>query len=75
MKELNKQIKAYVKEYNRLVKKYDCEYLKTTVDEFWQQNYVEDELESVEYYGGKNYAQFELHNGGVIPAEEVEAWK
>ena len=75
MKELNKQIKEYVTENNRLAKKYGYTHIITTVEEFWQRNYVEDEIESIEYYGGKNYAQFELHNTGVIPAEEVEAWK
>ena len=75
MKNLNKEIKAFVTENNRLCEKYGYDHCKTTVEEFWQQNYVEDEIEAVEYYGGKNYAQFELHNTGVIPVEEVDAWK
>lgn len=75
MQKLNHEIKEYVKENNRLCEKYGYEHCKTTVKEFWQQNYVEDEIESIEYYGGKNYAQFELHNTGVIPENEVDAWK
>lgn len=76
MEQLNKEIKAFVNEQNRLMKKYGFEEsANMTVADFWKQNYVEDELDMVEYYGGKNYAQFELHNGGIIPASEVDAWK
>ena len=74
MEKINKEIKAFVNEYNRLNEKYG-DNRKITVTGFWKWNYVEDEIECIEFYGGKNYAQFMLHNEGAIPEDEVDAWK
>lgn len=74
MDKMNNEIKAFVKEYNRLEKKYGSN-RTITVKSFLNWNYVEDELDSIEAYGGKNYAQFMLHNEGAIPESEVDAWK
>lgn len=74
MDKMNQEIQAFVKEYNRLLTKYG-DNRTITIKSFWQWNYVEDEIESIEYYGGKQYAQFTLYNIGAIPVEEVDAWK
>ena len=76
--ELEKELPKYIEEYNRIMKKEfgerDTKMLMSK-ERFYEHPYWMDEAESVCFYGGKNYAQFQLHNEGVLPAEEVDAWK
>lgn len=77
-----KLTREFVKEWRRLERKYDCfDYEDKTLDELvemWFNNYFElyfmEELDSIKYYGAKEYAQVYCYNVGVCPAEEVSMW-
>ena len=77
-----KLVKEFVKEWRRLERKYDMfEHEDKTLDELvqmWFDNYFElyfmDELDSIKYYGAKEYAQVYCYNVGVCPASEVSMW-
>lgn len=78
-----KHVREFVKEWRRLERKYDgFDYEDKTLDELvemWLDNYFElyfmaDHLDSIKYYGGKQYAQYYLHIRGGCPASEVSMW-
>jgi len=83
MKEDEKLVREFVKEWRRLERKYDgFDYEDKTLDELtqmWIDNYFElyfmsDKLDLIKYYGAKEYAQVYCYNVGVCPAEEVSMW-
>lgn len=69
-----KELPKYIREYNRVMKREKNSW-RMTKESFYENPYWMDEVEKIQYYGGKNYAQFQLHDGGVLTAEEVDAWK
>ena len=83
-KEDYRKTRQFVKEIRRLERKYDCfDYEHKTLDELtemWLNDYFElyfkdCHLESIHYYGAKEYAQVYLHTRGVIPECEVTLWQ
>lgn len=78
-----KEIRKFIKEWRRLERKYNSfDYEDKSLDELtemWMNDYFElyfmdCHLESIKYYGAKEYAQYYLHIRGVIPSEEVTMW-
>lgn len=83
VKEDEKLVREFVKEWRRLERKYDYFELEDkTLDELvemWCNDYfelyfMEDKFDLIEYYGAKQYAQLYCYNVGVCPASEVSMW-
>lgn len=86
IKKWEKQQKAFVKEWRRLSIKYNYfteEEKNSPLEDFiekWDNDYYEigfmwEYRDSIEYYGGKKYAQYYCATRGICPDSEVEMWK
>lgn len=86
MKEDEKMVREFVKEWKRLEKKYD--YLNSDLQdksldeltEMWMTNYFELDFmerffELIKYHGAKEYAQVYCYNVGICPESEVSLWR
>lgn len=68
------EVGAYVKEYNRLLRKYGDARL-ISVESVMGYPYFEDMVESLICTGGKLMAQYDGYNLGAWSSEEVDLWK
>lgn len=72
---LEQEIQSYVKEYNRLLKKYDYTEQITIEDVTSKPYFYNDESDTLMFDGGKNMAQYNGYNGGLWGCDEVDMWK
>lgn len=81
--EEKKLIKQFIKEWRRLERKYDSynhedksldELVDMWIHDYFCLDFMDCHLESIKYYGAKEYAQVYLHLRGVIPEKEVTMW-
>ena len=79
-----KLVRAFVKEWRRIERKYDSfEFEDKSLDELtemWMNNYFElyfmaDKFDLIKYHGAKEYAQLYCYNVGICPIEEVSIWE
>ena len=85
VKETEKKIRDFVKEWRRICMKYDGlntdieaksidELVKMWCEDYFELYFMEDKVELIEYYGAKNYAQLYCYNVGACPESEVKMW-
>ena len=72
---LEQEIKAYVKEYNRLLKKYGFSEQITKETLTNKPYFYDDEADTLIFSGGKNMAQYNGYNGGLWTEDEVKMWE
>jgi len=72
---LEQEVKAYVKEYNRLSKKYGDNRTITVESVMNKPYFYDDASDSLIYSGGKNMAQYDGYNAGAWGEEEVKMWE
>ena len=71
---LNQEVKAYVKEYNRLLAKHQYTHRITVEDVTSKPYFYDDESDTLIYSGGKHMAQYNGYNGGLWSEDEVKMW-
>lgn len=72
---LEQEVKAYVKEYNRLSAKHGDNRTITAESVTGKPYFYDDDSDSFMWSGGKHMAQYTGYNEGAWGADEVKMWE